>query len=72
MKHILLSFALPIAAGWGPLPERVPLHYDADGTPDGWGTRGTTNLIVAIGMLTSISMPGHSSSSLKTCREMFC
>lgn len=53
---ILLAFATPFVAGWGPLPDRVPLHYRLDGTPDGWGAHVTIHLLFAVAAIVSAGL----------------
>ena len=36
---ILLAGALYLAANWGRIPERFPVHWGYDGQPNGWSTR---------------------------------
>lgn len=53
---ILVAFVTPWIVGWGPLPDRVPMHYDAGGTVDRWGGRGSVYLLVAVAALTSFAL----------------
>jgi len=34
-----------VARAWPELPERIPMHFDLAGRPDGWGSRGTVLLL---------------------------
>lgn len=44
---LLLTVAY-VTGCWGSLPEHIPTHFDASGTPDGWGSRHMLLLLVAI------------------------
>ena len=48
----LLSFLTFAYALWlfPQLPERIPLHFGPDGTPDAWGARGTIFIAVGISL----------------------
>jgi len=35
----LLSGIIYAAAYWSDLPDRIPVHFGIDGTPDGWGSK---------------------------------
>jgi len=35
----LLSTIIYAVAYWSELPDRIPVHFGMDGTPDGWGTK---------------------------------
>lgn len=37
-----------LAASWGTIPERVPLHFGVTGTPDRWGSKGEMLILVAV------------------------
>jgi Domain of unknown function (DUF1648) len=42
---------LVLAAAWSALPERIPIHFDLGGQPNGWGGRGQGILLPAVGTL---------------------
>jgi uncharacterized membrane protein len=44
------------AAAWTSLPDRVPTHFGADGSPDGWGERWTVWLLPAVAVLMNIGL----------------
>ena len=44
---LVLTLAF-LAASWGGLPERVPVHFGASGQPDGWGSRNTLWLFAVV------------------------
>ena len=49
-----LLVLLPLAAGlllWNRLPEQLPMHWNAAGEIDGWGSRGTLWITPVIGIL---------------------
>lgn len=44
---VLLTIAY-LTGCWPSLPERIPTHFDASGTPDDWGSRYMLLVLVAI------------------------
>jgi uncharacterized membrane protein len=46
---VLLSWLGLVARTWRTLPERVPVHFDAFGTPNGWAGRGAALLLPVVG-----------------------
>lgn len=48
----LLSFLTLAYALWlfPQLPDRIPMHFGPDGTPDAWGARGTIFIAVGISL----------------------
>lgn len=62
----ILTFAYALWVFQG-LPDRIPMHYGPDGTPDAWGSRGTIFIAVGISLfmqlfLTFVPKLGASSS----------
>ena len=49
---LLVSLASFTAWGYGSLPERIPIHFDLAGTPNGWGSRVSFLILPAIGIAT--------------------
>lgn len=41
----VLAGLLVAGVAWAALPERIPVHFDFHGQPDGWGTRGALFLL---------------------------
>ncbi|HSN89011.1 MAG TPA: DUF1648 domain-containing protein [Thermoanaerobaculia bacterium] len=37
-----------LAAFWGSIPERVPVHFGVTGTPDRWGSKGEMLILLAV------------------------
>jgi uncharacterized membrane protein len=54
--NVFLLLLLAGYAVWGyrVLPERIPVHFDLSGTPDGWGSRAMFLVLPAIGAATII------------------
>ena len=50
---VLLSFAF-VFMHYGDLPEQVPVHFGADGKPDGFGEKNQILIIPGIGLITYI------------------
>jgi uncharacterized membrane protein len=42
------AFAI-LGSAWSQLPERIPLHFDITGKPDGWGNKGWLWILPMIG-----------------------
>lgn len=47
---ILLIFALYLVTTWSEIPERVPGHFDASGTPDRWDNKDTLIILPLIAL----------------------
>lgn len=49
------------------LPERIPVHFDASGTPDGWGSKITVWFIPIVSVVISVALillPGLAPKSI--------
>ena len=55
---LLMTWALTAWAVLGPqrLPERIPIHFNASGQPDGWGTPRMLWLMPAVATVTYLLM----------------
>ncbi len=55
----LAHFVYAIAA-WPRLPERMPIHFGADGLPDGWSAKSAASVFLfpAIGFVMALTMGG--------------
>jgi immunity protein, SdpI family len=49
---IIIIPAIYLAYVWNALPERVPIHFDAKGEPNGWGSRASEFILIGINVLT--------------------
>lgn len=50
----LLALLLPtvyLFMVWADLPTKVPIHFNAAGVPDGWGSKGTSIILPMIGLI---------------------
>ncbi len=47
---LLAAFLIVVAASWSSLPERMPLHFDLSGQPDGWGSRSAVLVLPGIAL----------------------
>jgi hypothetical protein len=53
---VLAGFLAPWVAGWGPLPERVPMHYGADGRVDRWGGAASIHLLAFVALVDTVGL----------------
>lgn len=53
---LLVGFLTPIAAGWGPLPDRVPLHYGVDGRVDRWGGAAAIHVLAGLALVVTVGL----------------
>ncbi len=42
------------------LPDRVPVHFGLDGTPDRWGSRGELLVLAGVVVVLVVGCPGRS------------
>ncbi|REK74935.1 DUF1648 domain-containing protein [Paenibacillus paeoniae] len=50
----LLALLLPVIylfVVWAELPAQVPIHFNAVGEPDGWGSKGISLILPIVGLL---------------------
>ena len=45
---VLLAHILLITFNYSQLPDRIPIHFDITGTPDGYGSKGTVWILLAL------------------------
>ena len=48
---MILGYVMYLVATWGNLPERVPIHFNAQGIPDRYGKKGSFLLEPILGLL---------------------
>lgn len=51
---LLLALVGYVAANYASLPERIPMHFNASGQPDGWGHRSAIWLIPGISLALNV------------------
>ena len=45
---LLIGITIVVACRYGSLPDRIPIHYGADGVVDGYGAKGMVWVLVAV------------------------
>ena len=45
---LLVGCTIWVACRYGSLPDRIPVHYGADGVIDGYGSKSTIWMLIAI------------------------
>lgn len=45
---LLIGITIWVACRYGSLPDRIPIHYGADGVVDGYGAKGMVWVLVAV------------------------
>ncbi len=51
-----LLCVLIVPMTWSTLPERIPIHFNLSGQPDGWGSRGTLILLPALLVVINVGL----------------
>lgn len=55
---LLVGLVVGAIVSYNVLPERIPVHFDINGTPDRWGSRSTVFMIPVIGFVVYGIMTG--------------
>jgi len=50
----LLSMLWMILVTAGPLPQKIPIHFAMDGTPDGFGNKNSLSMLVVVAVAVSV------------------
>jgi uncharacterized membrane protein len=53
---ILLAMCVGAFIGCRSLPERIPIHFDLSGRPDGWGSRASVLFLPMVGVFVYVLM----------------
>jgi uncharacterized membrane protein len=53
---LIVIMFLPIFSQWNALPNKVPIHFNAEGIVDGWGSKGNLWILPMIGLILFVMM----------------
>ena len=72
---LLVGCTIWVACRYGSLPDRIPVHYGADGVIDGYGSKSTIWMLIAImwtvfGLMSAVELsPKHWNTVVKITKE---
>jgi uncharacterized membrane protein len=52
----LIAAVADVATHWSRLPDQIPTHFGASGTPDGWGSKNMILLLLAVTLVMAITL----------------
>lgn len=64
---LILGWMTLLGSVYPELPDRIPVHFDASGTPDGWGKKATIWILPVITVVISLALillPGFAPRSI--------